>query len=199
MIEYDERVLVPRPWTELQSRWAAALLSGLPAGPVLELCAGPGHIGLLAIEHSDRRLVQVDAASVACAFARRNADRAGLGDRVEVRHGVMEDALDPDERFALVIADPPWVPSLDVAQHPDDPPRAIDGGTDGLELARTSLHVIERHLLPGGAAVLQVGDLDQANAVQAYVEAHLPGLRTDERRIVDGGGALVGLASANPA
>jgi len=197
-IEFDERMLVPRPWTELQSRWAADLLPQMPEGPVLELCAGPGHIGLLAIQQSDRSLVQVDADPLACTYARRNADRAGLGGRVDVRRGVMEEALEPDEGFALVIADPPWVPTADVVHHPNDPLRAIDGGADGLDHVRTSLDVISRHLLPGGAAVLQVGDLDQVDAVQQYVETRLLGLRMERRRRVEGG-AIVGLASANPA
>jgi methylase of polypeptide subunit release factors len=198
LIEYDERVLVPRPWTEMQSRWAAQLLPGVPDGPVLELCAGPGHIGLLAIEESERMLVQVDAHPVACTYARRNAARAGLGDRVEVRLGMLEAVLGPAERFALVIADPPWVPSAEVTDHPDDPLLAIDGGIDGLALVRTCLEVIGRHLLPGGAAVLQVGDGGQADAVQKFVEARLPGLRVEKSRVVDGG-AVVALVSTNPA
>ena len=48
-IAYDDRVLTPRPWTALQSEWAAELLESAPAGPVLELCAGAGQIGLLAV------------------------------------------------------------------------------------------------------------------------------------------------------
>ena len=48
-ISYDQRVLEPRPWTAAQSRWASSLFRVLPPGPVLELCAGAGHIGLLAV------------------------------------------------------------------------------------------------------------------------------------------------------
>src|SRR5436189_110702 len=46
---HDERVLSPRPWTEAQSAWARELLEVVPDGPVLELCSGVGHIGLLAL------------------------------------------------------------------------------------------------------------------------------------------------------
>ena len=48
-IEYDEHVLAPRPWTAAQSRWAAELIRVAPPGPVLEVCSGAGHIGLLAV------------------------------------------------------------------------------------------------------------------------------------------------------
>ena len=35
-IAFDRRLLRPRPWTTLQSRWAAELLPSVPEGPVLE-------------------------------------------------------------------------------------------------------------------------------------------------------------------
>ena len=191
-IDFDHRVLEPRPWTEAQSAWAAELLGELAPGVVLEICAGAGHIGLLAVAGTSRHLVQVDANETACDFARSNAARAGCA--VEVRHGRMEEALRPDERFALVIADPPWVPSDQTSRHPDDPLSAIDGGDDGLDVVRTCLAVIGRHLAQAGAAVLQVGDVAQAEAVTEYVDAHPDlDLRTVTHRTADGG-ALVHLA-----
>ena len=196
-IEFDDRVLRPRPWTALQSVWAGELLSELPPGDVLEVCAGAGHIGLLAVSGTDRHLVQVDADEAACAFARVNAARAGRATTVEVRHGWMEEALSPGERFALVIADPPWVPSADTAQHPEDPLPAIDGGPDGLDAVRTCLAVIGRHLVTGGAALLQVGSPEQAEAVAAYVEQS-PALRlraVDHRSYAEG--AVVRLVRAD--
>lgn len=154
-IAYDARVLEPRPWTVAQSRCAAELIATAPPGPVLELCAGAGHIGLLAVSRSPRRLVSVDANPAACELTRRNAGAAGL--RVDVREGRMDEVLEPDERFAVVIADPPWVPSREVAGFPEDPTTAIDGGADGTELIRVCLDVVRRHLMVAGSAVLQVG------------------------------------------
>jgi methylase of polypeptide subunit release factors len=191
-IEYDDDVLQPRAWTEHQSRWAADLLVELPGGDVLEVCAGVGHIGLLAVHGSSRHLVQVDAGRRACELARINAERAGQP--VEVRHGDLKEALGPDERFVLVIADPPWVRSEHTGNHPDDPLSAIDGGHDGLDLVRACLDVIGRHLAPHGVAILQVGDREQTRAVAEYVadRPHL-GLQVGERRVFDDG-ALVHLA-----
>lgn len=191
-IAYDDRVIRPRPWTVAQSAWAAQLLGDLPSGDVLELCAGAGHIGLLAVDGTDRRLVLVDANPAACRYAKVNADLARPGGTVQVREGRMEEVLGPHERFALVIADPPWVPTASVADHADDPVTAIDGGADGLELARACLAVIGRHLADDGAAVLQVGP-DQTEAVASYVAAQA-GLRLQvagERVLADG--ALVHL------
>ncbi len=177
LVEHDERVLRPRPWTRMQSEWAAELAPALPAGPLLELCTGAGQIGLLAAVLSGRDLVAVDADPVACDFARANAARAGVADRVEVRVGDMRAAVRDDEAYPLVVADPPWVTSAEVGRFPDDPLTAIDGGDDGLAVARACLEVAARHLLPGGLLLVQLGDDAQADALAAA-----PGWAERERR-----------------
>ncbi|WP_295656238.1 methyltransferase [uncultured Nocardioides sp.] len=165
-IAFDDRVLRPREWTTEQSLWAAELLRAAPQGPVLELCAGAGQIGLLAVAGSGRRLVCVDANPVACRYARVNAEAAGLAALVEVREGRLEEALGEDERFALVLADPPWVRREETGRFPDDPLLAIDGGDDGLDVARSCLKVIERHLLPTAHGLLQLGSPEQVEALR---------------------------------
>lgn len=164
-IAFDERVLRPREWTTGQSQWAAELLPGLPPGGVLELCAGAGQIGLLAVAGTTRHLVCVDASEAASDFTRANAHTAGLATRVEVRNARLEDAVDPDERFALIIADPPWVPRQETGRFPEDPLTAIDGGDDGLDVARACLRVIRDGLDVAGAALLQLGTAEQVGVL----------------------------------
>lgn len=166
-IAFDDRVLRPREWTVAQSEWAADLMTSAPGGPVLELCAGAGHIGLLAVAGNGRRLVCVDANGVACDYARANAVANRMADRVEVREARLQEALAPDERFPVVIADPPWVPREQTGRFPEDPLTAIDGGDDGLDVARACLTVIDDHLAPGGSAILQVGTRAQTDALRA--------------------------------
>lgn len=156
-IRYDAAVLEPRRWTALQSRWATELLEGPDQRPgaVLELCAGAGHIGLAAIRPTNRSLVQVDANPRACAWAEHNATAAGLAHRVSIRSGDVADVLGAHERFPLVIADPPYVPTDDVGEHPDDPRIAIDGGADGLDVVRRVMSVAADHLTDDGVVLLQ--------------------------------------------
>lgn len=190
-IEFDGRVLRPRPWTALQSRWGAELLAQGPQGPVLELCAGAGQIGLLTIARDPRPLVMVDSCEIACAYAESNAAKAGLSGFVEVRRSRIHEAVAPDERFALIQADPPWVRHYDVDRYPEDPLTAIDGGQDGLDIAWECLAVISRHLLPGGAALLQLGSTEQAAAVHQNLP---PQLKIVDVEICAGQGVVVQLA-----
>ncbi|WP_408897685.1 methyltransferase [Nocardioides sp. R1-1] len=188
-IGYDDTVLRPRQWTAAQARWAATLLRGLGEGPVLELCAGVGHIGLLAVHGTGRPLVAVDASPTACAWLRHNAEQNEIA--VDVREAPLHDALRPDERFPLVIADPPWVPHDEIGRFPEDPVLAIDGGADGLDLARDCVDVAAAHLRPGGALLLQLGTVDQADRLRPYWQQ--AGLTERGRDVVPERGVVVAL------
>ena len=198
-IGYDARVLEPRPWTSSQSRWAAELLRDVdPPARVLELCAGAGHIGLLALSlagspSTPHRLVTVDTNPVACYHARRNAAAAGLGPLVDVREARIDAALAPDERFDLVIADPPWVSRAETGRFPDDPLVAIDGGPDGLDVAWECLRAGEAHLVPGGSILLQLGSAEQDQQVRKRVPSVAPRLAVGESRAFGTHGVLVRL------
>ncbi len=171
-IVYDDRVLTPRPWTVLQADWARELLEDAPPGPVLELCSGAGQIGLLAVHGTGRRLVCVDVDPVACGYAVVNARATGRGDLVEVRELPLG-GLPPEEVYPVIVADPPWVRTDQVGCFPADPVLAIDGGHDGLQLARECVAAIDRHLHAGGSALLQLGSVEEARQLRDELPASL--------------------------
>jgi release factor glutamine methyltransferase len=169
-IGYDERVLEPREWTLLQADWAIERSPDVPAGPILELCCGAGQIGQAVALRTGRELLQVDASPVACRHARANARRNDLDQQVEVRQALITAADRPDlgpHAFPLVIADPPYVPTQDCGEFPDDPALAIDGGPDGLDVLRVVVWNIAHHLAPHGLAFLQVRGAAQVDELEA--------------------------------
>lgn len=182
-VTFDDEVLEPRPWTLAQATWAAELAPSVPEGPILELCSGAGHIGQAAAALAGRALVQVDVDPHACALAEANA-AANLGDRaVEVRCRDLDVAVDPDERFPIVLADPPYLPSTQSGDWPDDPRLAVDGGDDGLDLPRRCLAVAGRHLAEGGVVLLQA--LGRSQVLQLAADVAAAGLRVTDLREVD--------------
>jgi release factor glutamine methyltransferase len=196
-ISFDDRVLRPRPWTLAQSTWGADLAKGLPDGPVVELCAGVGHIGLAVGAAVKRDVLLVDADPHACELARANAAAAGLEQRVEVRVASVESALSPEEMFPLMLVDPPWVRSDGTDEFPEDPTGAIDGGDDGLALARSCMEVCAQHLAPCGAVLLQLADHEQVRGIGGYLASRPElGLTVAEVRHPQGNGVLIRLTHA---
>lgn len=177
-IRFDGNVLAPRPWTLEQSRWAIEVAADVPDGAVLELCAGVGQIGLVVGRATGRLLVQVDVDERACALARANAADAHVDS--DVRCGDAEAVLADGERFPLVLADPPYIPSGRTDRYDGDPELAIDGGDDGLELARRCLRATAVHLTDDGRALLQLGGPAQAHDLAREVPSY--GLAEVERR-----------------
>ena len=196
-VAFDSSVLRPRPWTLAQSEWAAELAAG--GGPLLEVGCGAGHIGLAAAVLTGSPLVQIDSDPSACRWAGVNAAANGCGDRAEQRCGTAAGVLDQDEAFAVVIADPPYVPSEDILLYPDDPPGAIDGGPDGLEKVRSFLGDLARHVAPGGSVLLQLRGARQVDELAGWL-AHpaSPPLVVIEARFYGDLRAVVRLQSVQP-
>lgn len=179
-ISFDAHVLRPRSWTLAQSEWAAELSDGTA---MLELGSGAGQIGLAAASLSGNPVVQVDVSAAACRWATHNAAANGLAHEVTQRCGTADEVLGVTERFAVVIADPPYVPSAEVYRFPEDPLSAIDGGLDGLECVRSFVAAVEPHLAPEGSLVIQVWGMSQVEGLARWlVDPDTPALAVTEVR-----------------
>lgn len=82
-------------------------LGGLDGLRVADLFAGSGALGLEALSRGAARATFVENDRSAAAAIRRNADKLGAGERVELRAGSAL-ALPRAEGFDLIFADPPY-------------------------------------------------------------------------------------------
>jgi 16S rRNA (guanine966-N2)-methyltransferase len=81
----------------------------LAGGPVLDLFAGSGALGLEAASRGARTAVLVDSAAAACRVAAGNAARLGLGARVARQRAEQAAAVrQPEAPFEVVFLDPPY-------------------------------------------------------------------------------------------
>jgi release factor glutamine methyltransferase len=139
----DNRVLVPRPETELLVEVA---LERRP-GRVLDVGTGSGAIALaLADELPEAEVVATDTSSGALEVARANAERLALADRVRFEAGTVP----ADERFDLILANLPYVAERDWATlEPEvtrwEPREALLAGEDGLDAYRALLPRVRRN------------------------------------------------------
>jgi methylase of polypeptide subunit release factors len=147
---------------------------------------------------ADRDLVQVEADPIAASYARSNAVHAGWSQRVDIRQSCLKEAIRPDERFPVVIADPPYLRSADIDRWPVDPPMAIDGGSDGLDLVRVCLQLAAAHLAPTGQLLLQTAGSRQAEDITVLLAGNPDWkLLRRELRIIDRDRAIL-LISRTP-
>ena len=173
-------VFVPRPETELLAGWAVDRLAGADSPSVVDLGSGSGALALaLAQEVPGARVVAVERDPGAIAWTRHNAAaRAAAGDPpVEVVAGDMTDPQllrELDGSVDLVVSNPPYVPDgarvpREVADH--DPPLALWGGPDGLDVVRGLLTTAARLLRSGGRLGIEHAD-QQGTSLPALVRAH---------------------------
>ena len=167
--------LEPRPDTETL---VEAVLKAIPdrAAPLrlLDLGTGTGCILLaLLAELPNASGLGVDLSPNAVAASAANAERNGLGDRARFQTGNWADGL--SERFDVVVSNPPYIPSAEIATlapevREHDPLRALDGGADGLDAYRIIAAQLPGLLVPGGIAGLEVGQ-GQAGDVARLLDA----------------------------
>src|SRR3954454_4229642 len=144
------RILAPpgvfRP---ISDTWmlAAALRRDLrPGATVLDLCTGSGALAISATQ-AGGRATAVDLSRRAVLIARFNARVNGVAVRV-LRGSLFEPV--GDERFDVIVSNPPYVPAEDPALPRRGLRRAWDAGLDGRVLLDRILTAAPAHLTPGG-------------------------------------------------
>ncbi len=184
-IYLDSRPLIPRPETEWWTSQLMSKISGTHELRFLDLCAGSGAIGCVALAKIPQARVyfgEIDAAHKPT--IQKSIELNGLdGARAEVGIG---DLFEPfgTLRFDVIAANPPYIPSgrklaVSVAQY--EPGEALYAGADGLDLIRRILTELPEWLAPSGMAWIEI-DSAQANAAQELASgAGLRGeIRTDQ-------------------
>lgn len=175
----DARVLIPRPETEVLVGavldWTAEReRDGRAFTTVVDIGTGSGAIALsLAAEGGFERVVATDVSQDALTVAAENAARCGLADRVEFRLGSLFETVLPDERFGVVVSNPPYVAEADrhtlaeeVREH--EPGLALFAGAGGLDVVQELIASAPAWLEAGGLLALEIG-LGQADRVLELV------------------------------
>src|SRR5690348_7162028 len=178
-------VFVPRRRTEALAE--EAMILARPGAIVVDLCCGSGALGLaVATSVADVELhaADVDPAAVACA----RVNLAGVRGRAYA--GDLFAPL-PEElrgRVDLLMANVPYVPSDAIALMPPEARLhearvALDGGADGLDVARRVIAAAPAWLAPGGSLLFETSEQQVAAALDTVAAAGLAGrLVTDDDR-----------------
>lgn len=162
--------LIPRPDSETLIEAAVAHFAGRAPATVLDLGTGPGTLLLAALDQwPQARGLGIDRSAAALGWARRNAPLAA--GRALFAQGDWAAAI--DARFDLVLANPPYVGTVEplpdeVALH--EPQSALTAGAEGLDAYRVLVPQLPRLVAPGGLIAVEIG-WQQADAVSALFAA----------------------------
>ena len=181
----DERVLSPRPETELLVEHALASLGmtgrgGSSEGKVLDIGTGSGCIAItMAKLCPSLKVTAVDCSLDALALARLNAAALGVESQVKCIAGDMFDTLFatsmPDTPYDLIVSNPPYIPEVEweglqrEVRHFE--PKMALTTPQGIECYRAITAQAQQLLVPGGKLCFEL-HADAAEAVSKLMAFH---------------------------
>jgi release factor glutamine methyltransferase len=173
--EVSRAVLIPRPETELIVEVVLELFPDRgTALDVADVGTGSGCLAIaIAKERAAARVVAIDNSADSIAVARRNAERHGVTNRVELLENDLLGGV--SNMFDLIVANPPYVPdgdrlTLQAEVRDYEPASALFAGPDGLQVIERLIASAPDRLRSGGYLVFELG-YGQADAVERLVQA----------------------------
>ncbi len=177
----DERVLIPRPETELLVDSALDFAGQCsPEQPCLiaDVGTGSGAVAVALALHLPRaRIYATDISPESLEVARLNVRTHGLENRVELLLG---DLLEPVPVLVdIIVANLPYVTDSDMTDlipeiRDFEPKVALSAGPDGLDKIRLLMAEAKKKLRAQGMISLEIGH-GQGSAVVELARSHFPG------------------------
>jgi release factor glutamine methyltransferase len=179
-VAVDPGVFVPRRRTELLARLAARCVAAKSTAAlrpvVVDLCCGSGAVGVALLAGPwpvELHAVDIDPAAVRCAA--RNLGAGGA-----VYCGDLSEPLPSDlrGRVDVLLANAPYVPTAELALLPaearmHEPIGALDGGRDGLDVARRIVAGAPNWLTGGGCLLVETSERQSSMLAQACADVGL--------------------------
>lgn len=166
--------LIPRPDTELLVEQALEHIPEDADWHIADLGTGSGAIALaIASERPRCQIVACDLSTAALAVAQANAQRLKLNN-IEFRHSDWCSALAEDEKFEMIVSNPPYIraadPHLEQGDVRFESRLALVSGEDGLDAIRLILEQSKQHLLKGGWLLIEHG-YDQGRSMRELFDS----------------------------
>lgn len=174
----DERVLIPRPETELIVEAVIEKSENFSNGQevlIADIGTGSGNIAVaLAKKIQNARIFAIDISPDALAVARINARRHQVLDKITFLRGNIFEPLTRcgvESKINFIVSNPPYVSSdelstLQAEVRNFEPHVALISGQDGLSLFKDIIRGADRWLRPGGFLILEVGETQARKVAQ---------------------------------
>ena len=165
IIDVDERVLIPRPETEILVENAIKVID--EKSKVLDLCTGSGAIAIAIKKQTNAFVTAVDISKDALDIAEENAKNNGA-DIEFVQSDMFANLF--NKKFDVIISNPPYIKTQDILflqkeVQNFEPKMALDGGQDGLDFYRAIARNICNYVNENSVLFLECG-IEQAKFIK---------------------------------
>lgn len=172
----NNKVLVPRPETEIIVDAALGVLDTNDQTKILDMGSGSGCIGTTILRlRRETSLVAIDISEEALAITQENAERLGVASRCQFINGNILEINPKDEAFlnvSLIVANPPYIdandPLLDTKTLRFEPSIALyskdSGFRDPIGWAEKSAQILK----PGGNLLMEIGAGQSERLVEIF-------------------------------
>ena len=155
-IKVDERVLIPRPETEVLVEKACKVIN--KDSKVLDLCTGSGAIAIAIARKTNALVTASDISEDALSLAKENAK---IND-ANIDFILSNAFTNLTGKFDVIISNPPYIKSGDISSLQNEvknyePLLALDGGEDGLDFYRIIANNYKDFLSENGIILMEVG------------------------------------------
>lgn len=175
-IKVDERVLIPRPETELLVETAVEEIKARGNKVrVHDLCTGSGVIaGCVAAICPEAIVSASDISEEALQLARYNCDILQPEIPVALYHADLFGVPELDGPFDMILSNPPYIApdvieTLQTEVKDHEPRIALDGGAEGMEIINKIVPEAEKRLNEGGLLLIEIG-FDQGDKARLSAE-----------------------------
>ena len=178
----DERVLIPRPETELLVEAVikrAQILTHENEIVIVDIGVGSGNIAITLAKKIDKaRIFAIDLSPDALAVAKINAQRHDVLDKITFLCG---DIFRPLEEYGMeskvnfIVSNPPYVSSAEFNNLQEEvrnfePYSALISGQDGLQMFKRIIANTTTWLKPGGYVIFEIGEKQARKVARLFEE-----------------------------
>jgi release factor glutamine methyltransferase len=137
-----------------------------PGEALLEIGTGCGLVAIVAAK-AGAQIIATDQSEVAVQNANKNVAFHKCTNLIEIRQGDLFDPIRPDEKFDLLVFNPPYLPGT--REDPAFDP-AWSGGNKGYEVTERFLEHCKKFLQPNGRLLLVQSSLSDPEHIKQRLE-----------------------------
>ena len=190
----DNRVLIPRPDTEIIIEEVLSILKAKKINNFLEIGVGSGCIVLSILDEINHlKATGIDISQKALEVCKINSKRLNLNSRLKLYKSDI-DKFDIG-KYDLIVSNPPYICRSDLNNLMKDvidyePKNALNGGNDGAFEIRKVVKKSSKLLRKGGKLVLEIGHNQKSKVCEIlknnefYIQKVVKDLRKKDRCII---------------